>query len=128
MKVFVAGSINNINSIKDLMKSIKSNGHSIVHDWTDQFDERRKQEFCLKDIGGIKESDVLIACMENCRTLCRGTLIEIGIALALNKKIIVIGEIDSIYMSHPNVKMFPTMNYYSFTINCKSILNVCCDK
>ncbi len=128
MKVFVAGSINNINSIKDLMKSIKSNGHSIVHDWTEQFDETRKQEFCLKDIEGIKESDVLIACMENCRTMCRGTLIEIGIALALDKKIIVIGEVNSIYMSHPNVKMFPTMSCHSFTDNCKSILEIYCDK
>ena len=128
MKIFVAGSINNINAIKELMKSIKENGHNVVHDWTDQFDERRKQEFCLKDIEGLKNCDVLVACMEDCRTSCRGTLIEIGVALALDKKVVVIGEIDSIYMSHPNVTMFPSMNCYYFMNNCDNILKTYCNK
>ncbi len=127
MKIFIAGSINNISSIKKLMKIIEAAGHIIVHDWTGQFDEKRKQEFCLKDIEGIRECDVFIACMEHCKISCKGTLIEIGIALALDKKIIIIGGIDSIYMNHPNIRMFPFTSYY-FMNNCESILKAYCDK
>lgn len=114
MKVYVAGRTNMIDQVRVLQRLVTNHGHEITFDWTAVIeaiggDSNEKniaptaqRANAIKDMVGVQDCDVLI--MQCGPGMC-GTLIEVGMALALGKKVWIIGspERESVFFHLDNV-------------------------
>jgi len=96
MKFYVASSFNNIDQVRYLCRKLKSLGHIHTYDWT-QNDKASTLED-LKQIGQLEKdavaaADLVVVILPG----GKGSHIELGIALGLNKKIILYCPDKSIY-------------------------------
>lgn len=107
MKFYVAG-----NYSKDklrcryIMEDIKRAGHFVTEDWTDpKYDHAPHDLCCRVDCEGIQNADALILYAVFERQY-RGAFVEMGLALAWNKPVYIIGNaIDTcVFTAHPLVK------------------------
>ena len=122
MKIYLAGALKNKIFIRQKMTELQQLGHQITHDWTkfetipliDEFPRR-----AVDDINGVKETDLLIAIMDDAKYAYRGTFTEIGCALGLNKNVLILcpvieGEKNfcqtNCFYYHPLVQHFTTWN------------------
>lgn len=102
--MYVAGKWSERERIEKVLEELRDRGYTITVDWTTHVDPDMFKEFVLEDIEGIKNSDILLACMWTKNIFYKGAWIEVGIALGLDKRIIIIGEeVKGIFLSHPNV-------------------------
>jgi nucleoside 2-deoxyribosyltransferase len=109
MRVYVAASYLDKSKARELMKAFEPRGHTITHDWTNDGNNKddweipiEKRSLCaINDIGGIRRANVLVIFGPG----RRGTHTEMGIALALQKPIIMIQaqEPHGVFYSHPSV-------------------------
>ena len=98
MKIYVAGKFEDHDECRKIMDSLEQAGHVITCDWTVHYfsdkkcpKERRLKEHCLDDINGVKNCDCLVFNALNERNY-RGALVEMGIAIGLNKPVLVLGH------------------------------------
>jgi hypothetical protein len=104
--VYVAGKWSEREKARKVMKELNDRGYAIAVDWTTHEHPDMFKEYVLEDIEAIKSSDILLACMWNKNIFYKGAWIEIGVALGLDKKIIIIGEeVSGIFLSHPNISI-----------------------
>jgi nucleoside 2-deoxyribosyltransferase len=82
--VYIAGSCKNRKAIKHLMVDIENWGYKVTFDWTIRA-ENNENLFVEEDIGGMKECDSFIFCIDGSRS--RGKYFELGYATALGKRI-----------------------------------------
>ena len=107
MKVYVAGKWSERSKVRELMNAFELYGHEVTCDWTKHEDPCKSEEYSVEDINAIKECDVLIAYMPSANVFYKGAWVEIGAALALDKKVIIIGnKVSSVFLSHPNINYF----------------------
>lgn len=107
MKVYVAGKWNESEHVRVVMNMLKVNGHEITCDWTGHIHPLKSKEYALEDLEGVKNCDVLLALMPDPTTFYKGAWIEVGMALALNKKVIIVGEgVSSVFLGHPNISVY----------------------
>lgn len=130
MKIYVAGKWNDSQTINEVQNILISQGHSITHDWTKnegsknitEMTNEEKIEFkrnCADlDIEGVKNCDLLIAIMNDPSYAYRGTFTEIGCALGLSKKVIIVCP-DESYLCCSNCFF-----YHSNIIHVKTIEDV----
>lgn len=105
MKIYVAGKFGmgaELDAIRHVQTTLVAAGHSIAHDWTRvegtaeqgtwPADRRRVfRALCAKlDIDGVRAADAVVVLMDDCAYSYRGTWTEIGAALGLGKRIIII--------------------------------------
>lgn len=83
--VYIAGSCKNRKAIKCLMTDVENWGNKITVDWTARDENNDVDLYVREDIGGIKECDNFIYCMDGLRS--RGKYFELGYAAALGKRI-----------------------------------------
>ena len=109
MKFYVAGKWEDRILVRFWHRVLKGKGHEITCDWTDHEYPGEGQQhllagYAMADIKGVRDCDVLIALFQEPRHY-RGTLVEIGGALALGKPVWVLGpeERSCIFMEHPLV-------------------------
>lgn len=130
MKIYVAGKWKERKKVKDIMDMFESRGHIITCDWTKHiaperylvkdghgvFDKDYKWEnnidwaenghktYAEEDLEGVRNCDVFVAYMPD-ETICyKGAWIEMGIALGLNKKVILIGnKIFTVFLGLSNI-------------------------
>ena len=98
MKFYVASSLANYEQVRDLSLLLKKAGWEHTFDWTVYCPAQRTNAEILKTIGtkeyeGIKQADVVVVLTPQ----GRGTHVELGMAIALNKKI---------YLCHHNNTYF----------------------
>ncbi len=81
MKCYVASRFNADGKrvTRDLHERLTAAGHSITHDWTDEDKGDDPSECALRDFDGVWDADVLVMVPF---PFCRGTWVELGIALA----------------------------------------------
>jgi predicted Rossmann-fold nucleotide-binding protein len=96
MKFYVASSFINIEQVRYVSGKLKSMGHIHTYDWTQN--ERASTLEDLRQIGqlerdAVKEADFVVVILPG----GKGSHIELGIALGLNKKIILYSPDQSIY-------------------------------
>ncbi|MCA1319578.1 group-specific protein [Bacillus tianshenii] len=96
MKFYVASGFSNIEKVRYVSGKLKSKGHKHTYDWT--LNERASTIEDLTTIGlfekkAVTESDFVIVLLPG----GKGTHIELGIALGLNKRIILYSENREIY-------------------------------
>ena len=111
MKFFVSGKFEDRQNVSKLMDKIQGLGHAITYDWTidEEVDEGYPVLNTINDLKGVQICDTL-ACRFIEENNYRGSLVELGIALGLHKRICVIGHgaDKCIFVNHPNVQRFET--------------------
>ena len=130
MKIYVAGKWKEREKVKSIMDIFEARGHIITCDWTKHIAPERNERvggngiftkdydwsknvdwahnghktYAEEDLEGVKTCDVLVAYMLDSDVCYKGAWIEIGIALGLDKKVIIIGkEVTSVFLSLPNI-------------------------
>ena len=115
MDIYVAGKTDDWERVRRIQETVTVElGHEITHDWTEKIeqdgedvglkaDDGSRREWADDDQLGVKRADLVIVCVDF-EGLC-GTLIELGMALAYDKSVIVVGEPErnSIFFSHMNI-------------------------
>lgn len=105
MNFYVASSFHNIKQVRDVSKRLKRKGYFHTYDWTQNSRASTVEE--LKKIGekekqAIIESDVILVLLPG----GKGSHVELGIALGLNKRVI-------LYSPHNEISDFPlTTTFY----------------
>ncbi len=85
MKLYIASSFTNKVSVQVLIKKLEELGHTITHDWTIGSDTADQ---CLD---GVYDCDVFIGLYDK-PLVYQGSLIELGYAIAYDKRIYIIGD------------------------------------
>lgn len=109
MKIYIAGSFNIAPQIHEHAETLEEMGHIITgvwfqaHDpieklWDSNFGGRIAEVMALRDLDGIRRAEVVIIDATS-PSLTGGYHSELGYALALDKRIILIGEATNIFMS-----------------------------
>lgn len=105
IKIYLASKWENREAIKNMMSYIIGHGFKITTDWTTHTDFSQSQLYSMIDLDGVKDCDVLIVYAPT-KLPYKGTYVELGIALGLDKDIYIIGNgIDEcVFSKHPNIK------------------------
>ena len=82
------------------MDELRSLGHEITYDWTVDYSEDNQERKAAEELNGIREADVFIYLWESDAESAR---YEAGMAMALEKKIIVSGGPISFFFNLPNI-------------------------
>ena len=90
MKIYIAGSWEDRKDVKAIMWRLECDGHVITEDWTRHEDPALGSEYCIKDMQGINECDVLVMYLSEKKSF--GKAFEMGYARAKDKHIIVFGD------------------------------------
>lgn len=115
MKIYVAASSKEIPRARAVMDALEKVGHTITHDWTTSVDmyrddvtESQLTVCAIDDYYGVVWADCLLLLAP--MTPSTGSWVELGLALAANKRVIVAGgnAKQCIFFSHPDVEWFPT--------------------
>lgn len=104
MKIYVAGKCGDRLRVVEVMEKLKSLGHEITCDWTKHELHENDWRDAVEDIEGVQNCDLLIAIMIDTFNY-KGVWAEIGAALALDKRVIVVGNGHggAVFLSHPNI-------------------------
>ena len=89
-KVYVAGSIHDVDEVKQFISLLKSYGYIITEDWTQHKLITHCQQDAINDLKGIDNCDVFIMYLTN--TKSSGKMFEFGYAEALKKPILIFGN------------------------------------
>ena len=107
MKLYLAGKFADRSQINEYIKQAELVGHTITHNWTTREkaeDGMEKMAECAaNDLHGVIDCDLLVCIMTDPKYPYRGTFTELGAALALNKKVIII---------NPDPKAYCTTNIF----------------
>ena len=102
--LYVAGKYQLKNDIHARIRSLERLGHHITHDWT-TLGAKDDLSYCAsKDFEAVKKAEIIVACMEK-KLLYAGTWFELGVALALQKEVVIIGNSmsDHVFYHHPQI-------------------------
>ncbi len=130
MKIYVAGKWKEREKIRSLMDMFEARGHIITCDWTNHIAPERNERvdghgifnkeynwsknvdwaqnghktYAEEDLEGVKTCDIIVAYMPDPDIFYKGAWIEIGIALGLNKMVVIIGkDITTVFLGLPNI-------------------------
>lgn len=82
--------------------TVVSTWHSSPPGYSSTLTDQEKQEKCLDNSVKIKDCDVLF-CIADTDKVPGGKFVEVGMALAWNKKVIIIGRRENLLMNHPSI-------------------------
>lgn len=97
MKVYVASSNKNREATSAAIALLTRAGHEVPYDWTPNsvvgVSDRAKRDemlarFAVEDIEGVRAADAVLVLSH---PLMNATLVEFGVGVALNKRLIVVG-------------------------------------
>jgi hypothetical protein len=107
MKIYVASSFLNKDNARLAMDMLENAGHTITNDWTKHHDAedlslQDRARDALEDLSGVRDAQAVVFLWP----WRFGGSSELGIALALNKYIIVVGGVQwetNIFLYHPDI-------------------------
>ena len=116
MKFYIASKLGNHEQVKNLAGLLKLFGWEHTYDWTMVRSSKETDIETLKSIGqkeyaGVKDADIVIILTPQ----GRGTHVELGIAIALNKIIYICHESDEYFQCDDNTSAFywlPNVNHF----------------
>lgn len=93
MKFYIATKLERAADHQEMRKQLEALGHEITYDWTTHGSvknegEQRIREVARAEFQGIKDADFVIVLLPG----GRGTHCEIGIALGLGKRVIIVAD------------------------------------
>ena len=98
LKIYVAG--NEPKRTKIVMNNLIESGHVITYYWVDKFDEGPTRQKAIDEANAVRDSDVLVYLWAEGQESAR---YEAGMAMGLNKIVIVSGKTDAFFFQLPNV-------------------------
>ena len=121
MKIYVAASFNSVTRIQDEVEELEERGHTITgvwfqgndpleRIWDGNFGGRIAEVMSLRDLNGIDRADLMIIDTLD-PSSSGGRNVELGYAIAKNKRLVLIGEPTTIFFAlvreaYPNWKEF----------------------
>jgi len=109
MKIYIAASIPRVQEAHDLGISLEKSGYEILSYWHKDISERIKTDYhstdrAITDKQGVQNCDIFIELVGDTNESRGGRHCELGLALAWEKKIILIGGVDDCIFTHlPNL-------------------------
>lgn len=105
MKLYVAGIREEAADIKVLAEALERSGHEIVLPWW-EFLGQRQSVMAERDVRAIRVADALVVLFKTAGLPYRGALVEIGVALGLEKCVYVVGDGEPpvVFLHHPLVR------------------------
>lgn len=121
MRFYIASKLENYEQVKRLANMLKLSGWEHTYDWTVHLSVKETDIETLKSIGqkecdGVRNADILFVLTPQ----GRGTHVEFGIALALNKVIYIFHENDKYFQCDDNTSPFywlPNVNHFAGSID-----------
>lgn len=98
MKIYVAGK--DLVRARAVMDSLRNLGHQITYDWVASITEGPKKEIAKIEAQAVRDSDLLVYLWESDQESAR---YEAGMAMGLEKPIIVSGKSDAFFFQLDNV-------------------------
>lgn len=98
MKIYVAGK--NLNRAETVMSLLRTNGHVITYDWTRTLSDGPTRNIAVKEAQAVRDADVLVYLWESDQESAR---YETGMAMGLEKPIVVSGKDDAFFFQLPNI-------------------------
>jgi prepilin-type N-terminal cleavage/methylation domain-containing protein len=121
MKIFLSGRYSRRDRLRSLRQELERSGHTVTSRWLDtSWSEadasgssaapaEYRAEFAIKDLEDVAAADCLVAFTEPPRSNGRGGRhVEYGAALALGKRVMVVGHRENLFYHHPAVEFFQT--------------------
>lgn len=107
MKFYIASSLKNYEQVRELSCRLKNAGWEHTYDWTLHCSEKELDIETLRSIGekeydGVKQADVVIVLTPQ----GRGTHTELGMAIALNKKVYLCHDDDTYFKCDDQTSTF----------------------
>lgn len=117
-KVYIAGKWTAKPEIKSQMGDVISKGNSITFNWTDFEKEgdgpEKMAQAGINDIEGVRSADVVVINMSDPEYAYRGTFCELGCALGLRKRIMLLCPSEEAicrqqpFFFHPSIEHYKT--------------------
>ena len=85
---------------RKVMDALRSNGHEIVYDWTENYDEHDSAQKAIAERDAIRRADLLVLLWHPDAESAR---FEAGMAMGLGKQVIVAGAPDSFFYNLPDI-------------------------
>jgi len=116
MKFYIASKLENYQQVKGLASLLKQTGWEHTYDWTVHGSTKEMDVEALTSVGqkecdGVKNADVVIVLTPE----DRGTHVELGMAIALNKVVYICHEDDKYFQCDDNTSAFywlPNVNHF----------------
>lgn len=107
MRFYIASKLENYEQVQELSKSLKNFGWVHTYDWTIHGSIKETDVETLKAIGqkeadGVKSADIVIILTPQ----GRGTHVELGMAIALNKIVYICHSDDTYFKCDDNTSTF----------------------
>ena len=120
MKIYIAARFSKRDKAHDLAKWLQERGHTITSRWvmpdsdhikpvgkSEQAADAERQRFAKEDYEDVLECEWMISLMEEPRNDGRGGRhVEFGMAVALKKKLTIIGPRETVFHHLPEVEHF----------------------
>ena len=97
-KIYVAG--NDLKRARNVMDNLIKYGHLITYDWVATFDEGPTKKKAIDEANAVRQSDILVYLWAIDQESAR---YEAGMAMGLEKIIIVSGRTDAFFFQLPNI-------------------------
>lgn len=109
MKIYIATKWEELHRAREVMFQVLKAGHTITYDWT--VVEGLSPMQATLDMNGVLDCDVFLFLAEK-QLNYKGALVELGAAIATNKKVIVVGDgADTcLFVQHPAVIKVQTVD------------------
>jgi len=107
MRFYIASKLENYEQVKSLARLLKLSGWEHTYDWTVRGSIKETNIETLKSVGqkeydGVKNADIVIVLTPQ----GRGTHVELGMAIALNKVVYICHEDDKYFQCDDNTSAF----------------------
>lgn len=118
MKIYLASKFANATLMRDHRIDLAALGHTVTSRWIDSSgddshytasDWHADAVQCIED---VKACDVLVHCIPDDHGGRGGRHVEFGMALALGKGLIIVGERELVFHWLPHVASFPTWDAF----------------
>jgi len=107
MRFYIASKLENYEQVKSLARLLRLSGWEHTYDWTVRGSIKETNIETLKSVGqkeydGVKNADIVIVLTPQ----GRGTHVELGMAIALNKVVYICHEDDKYFQCDDNSSAF----------------------
>ena len=113
MRIYIAARYDRREQMQGLLRAIEEIGHRVTSRWIRDSFAGVPDEICAGvDESDIDEAEALVAFSEPRGHLSHGGRhVEFGIALALNKRLFLVGDRENVFHHHPSVEQFKDVNH-----------------
>jgi hypothetical protein len=122
LKIYLAARYSRRDELRAIASDLRRLGHTITSRWLDTTWEGKdatgssaappeyREKHAVEDLEDVLAAELFIAFTEEPRSGGRGGRhIEFGAALAVGKRLIVVGHRENLFYHHPRVVYFPTV-------------------